>query len=139
MTPLHERVLPTLMKDEGFREKPYRCPAGKLTIGYGTNIDDGIDADEAMFLLEHRVDIAILDCRTFFPWFETLSLARQAVIINLRYQLGMPRLRGFKRMIAALAGGDYDMAADELLDSKYARVDCPERAKRLAWTMRTGR
>ncbi len=40
--------------NEGMRLKPYRCSAGKLTIGYGRNLDDrGISAHEANDLFEN--------------------------------------------------------------------------------------
>lgn len=135
---LHDAVIPSLMKDEGFRSKPYHCSAGKLTIGYGTNLDEGLDADEAMFLLEHRVNQAILDCRKTFPWFDLLDPTRRAVVVQLRYQLGLARLLGFRKMLAALARFDYDTAAAELLDSKLARVDAPARTARHAHALRTG-
>lgn len=131
-------VLPSLMKDEGFRRKPYRCPAGKLTIGYGTNLDEGLDDDEAMFLLEHRTAHAIADCLRTFPWFATLDLARQGVVVQLRYQLGLAGLLEFRRLLAALARGDYAVAAAQLLDSKLAREDAPARTARHARTLRTG-
>lgn len=135
---LRESVIPSLMKDEGFRAKPYRCTAGKLTIGYGANLEDGIDDDEAMFLLEHRLDKAIADCVRVFPWFASLDAIRQGVIVQMRYQLGLDGLLGFRVMLRAMAHEKYAVAAAEMLDSKWARSDAPKRAQRLALQMRTG-
>lgn len=132
-------VIPSLMRDEGFRRKPYRCSAGKLTIGYGINLDEGIDDDEAMFLLEHRATQALLDCRRLFPWFDGLDDVRQGVLVQMRYQLGLDGVLGFRAMIAALARQDYGAAAAAMLDSKWARADSPARAERHARAMRTGR
>jgi lysozyme len=92
-----------------------------------------------MFLLEHRVNQAILDCRRTFPWFDDLDPWRRAVLVQLRYQLGLPKLLGFRRMLAALGRHDYEGAAAELLDSKLAREDAPARTHRHAQTLRTGR
>jgi lysozyme len=134
---LHERCLPRLMKDEGFRAKPYRRTAGKLTIGYGCNIDDGIDADEAMFLLEHRLNRSILACKRAFPWFDDLDLTRRGVVVMLCYQLGLPRLLGFRQMLAALARHHYETAAAALLDSKLATQDVPARTQQHARELRS--
>lgn len=136
---VRELVIAPLMRDEGFRRKPYRCTAGKLTIGYGTNLDEGITDDEAMFLLESRVDVAIVDCQRTFPWFSGLDPARQGVLVQMRYQLGLPRLLGFRRMLEAIARKDFAAAATQMLDSKWARSDSPSRAQRLARAMRTGK
>lgn len=135
---LRQTVIPSLMRDEGFRSKPYRCTAGKLTIGYGCNLDEGIDDDEAMFLLEHRLDKAIADCVRVFPWFTALNAARQGVVVQMRYQLGLDGLLGFRLFLRAMAHEKYHAAAGEMLDSKWAREDSPSRAQRLANAMRTG-
>jgi lysozyme len=131
-------IIPALMKDEGFRSRPYRCTRGKLTIGYGTNIEDGIEADEAMFLLEYRVDKKIAECLKAFPWFAGLDPVRQGVVVRMAYQLGTDGVAGFRRFCAAMARGDYNAAADEMLDSKWYREDTPARAMRESVTMRSG-
>lgn len=126
------------MRDEGLRLKPYRCTAGKLTIGYGRNLEDvGITAYEARQMLEHDVVRCLHDCVTFFPWFNGLNAARQAVIVNLRYNLGLAGVRKFMRMFAAIARGDFETAADELLASKWAG-QVGDRATRLARQLHTG-
>jgi lysozyme len=131
-------LIPQLMKDEGFRARPYRCTANKLTIGYGTNIEDGIDADEAMFLLEHRVDKSISACLKAFPWFASLDPIRQGVVVRMVYQIGIGGVLEFRKFCAAMAAGDYETAADEMLDSKWARTDTPARAMRESVTLRRG-
>jgi lysozyme len=132
-------VLPTLMRDEGFRAKPYKDRKGVLTIGYGTNLEHGITADEAMFLLESRIAVAVFDCQRSLPWFWQLDVVRQSVLVQMRYQLGLSGLLGFRQMVKALERGDLETAADEMLDSAWAREDSPARAHRLAHAMRTGR
>lgn len=130
-------ALPVLMRDEGYRSKPYRCPAGHLTIGFGTNLDAGLDEDEAMYLLEHRLQKAIAACLTF-PWFVGLDEVRQTVVAMMVYQLGVDGVRGFRDMAAALERRDFAAAADAMLDSKWAELDTPARAQRLAMMMRSG-
>jgi lysozyme len=137
---LQAAVIPTLMRDEGKRLKPYRCPAGKLTIGYGRNLDDvGVTDDEAMAMLEHDVDASIADCQKVFPWFEGLDQVRQGVIVQMRFQLGLAGLLGFRNVLRAIARRDFVDAATEMLDSQWARDDSPARAQRLAKAMRTGK
>jgi lysozyme len=138
MSTLHGSVFLRLKKDEGFRSRPYRCSAGKLTIGYGTNIEDGISLDEAEFLLRNRANLALMDCARTFPWFAELDAIRQGVIVQMAYQMGVDGVRGFRKMLAAIDRGDFAAAADEMLESKWARHDSPARAARHAATMRTG-
>lgn len=122
---------------EGLRLMPYRCSAGKLTIGYGRNLDDvGISNEEAEYLLKHDLENAEkeaekLDC------YKKLNQNRKDILIEMVFNLGYPRLCGFKKMLSALDRGDYDGAANEMLDSKWAR-DVGERAKTLAYFMRIG-
>jgi lysozyme len=133
-----DAVVPMLMRDEGFRRLPYRCSAGHLTIGYGTNLDAGLDDDEAMFLLEHRINKAIAACLSTFPWFAALEGVRSQVLVMMVYQLGIHGVTQFRHMVAALEQGDFAAAADAMLDSKWARADTPARAYRLATAMRRG-
>lgn len=122
---------------EGLRLKPYKCTAGKTTIGYGRNLDDvGLSNEEAEYLLKHDLENAEkeaekLDC------YKKLNQNRKDILIEMVFNLGYPRLCGFKKMLSALDRGDYDGAANEMLDSKWAR-DVGERAKTLAYFMRIG-
>ena len=60
------------------------------------------------------------------------------VILSMAYQMGMEGLLGFRCFLASIAVCDYCLAATEMLDSKWARIDSPDRAKRLADMMRKG-
>lgn len=107
---------------EGLRLKPYRCTAGKLTIGYGRNIEDnGITEAEASFLLENDLRRCWYDCSSAFDWFDKLDKIRQGVIAELCFNIGLPRLKGFKKMLAACSRGDFETASCEMLDSLWAR------------------
>jgi len=125
----------TLERHEGLRLKPYRDTVGKLTIGYGRNLDDmGITEMEADVLLYG--DIArVRDELEAFDWFPRMTDSRRAALINMAFNLGMPRLRGFRKMIAALEAGEYDRAAEESLDSKWAR-QVGQRAQEIAQMIR---
>lgn len=80
---------------------------------------------------------ALDECARNFPWFDKLSEPRQAVLINMCFQLGMPRLKGFKKMLAAVRDERYPQAAGEMMNSMWA-VQTPKRAHRLSTQMRTG-
>ena len=124
--------------DEGFRAKPYRCTSGKLSIGYGTNIQDGITREEALLLMRHRLGKVVDALESRLPFWTRLTDERRRVLANMGYQLGAGGLMGFKRMLVALERGDYEAAAREMLDSKWAKRDTPGRAGRLAERMRRG-
>jgi lysozyme len=139
MTSADRAELRTLiMACEGYRRKPYHCTAGKLTVGYGRNLDDvGIDQEEARYLLDRDINKVILDL-ALFPWFESLDAVRQRALINMQFQLGLGGFHAFQKMLVALAKKDYETAAHEMLDSKWARSDTPARAKAMAEMVRTG-
>ncbi|MDY0228461.1 MAG: hypothetical protein RBR38_16735 [Desulfomicrobium apsheronum] len=122
--------------DEGFMPIPYRCTAGKLSIGYGTNIQDGITRDEALLLMRYRLGKVVAALESRLPFWPSLTDDRRRVLANMGYQLGIGGLMGFKRMLAALDRSDYEAAAREMLDSKWAKRDTPGRARRLAERMR---
>lgn len=117
---------------EGLRLLPYECTAGKITIGYGRNLEDkGILLDEAEMMLTHDVYECVVDLKNNFPWFRELSEARMQALVDMRYNLGKMGFRKFKGMIKAIEDGDYRKAAEEMLDSRWAN-QVGERAHRLA-------
>ena len=134
-------IVAELKIEEGFRAHCYKCPAGKHTIGFGRNIDEagglGITEDEALDLLENDVYRSVAGARRTWHWFDTMNASRQSVLVQLVFQMGLTKVRTFRKMIAALDSDnpDYDLAAAELLDSKFAR-QVPQRAERLARQLR---
>ena len=127
-----------LRRDEGVRKTPYTDTVGKLTIGVGRNLDDvGLSQDEIDYLLGNDISRALTDCRMAFSWFGRLSDERQRVIANMVFNLGLPKYRKFQKHIAAIESGNWEIAAMEMLDSKWSR-QVGERSKRLAQRMRAG-
>lgn len=107
---------------EGKRLKPYLCTAGKLTIGYGRNLEDvGISDREAHILLANDVKKCLNDLKGNLNFWHELSAVRQAVLIDMCYNLGWGGLSKFKHFLAALEAKDFNMAAAEMLDSKWAK------------------
>jgi lysozyme len=109
--------------DEGLSLMPYHCTEEVLTIGYGRAIGtNGITKSEAEHLLRNDVVIAAGDARKFLgdTAFASLTIKRQAVLINMAFNLGINRLRTFKLFKQALLDGDYAEAKVQMLSSKWA-------------------
>ncbi len=138
MSELLDLVTADLRRDEGERLKPYRDTVGKLTIGIGRNLDDvGISAEESAFLLANDIAKVEKQLDERLPWWRTLSINRQRVLINMAFNMGIFGLLGFKNTLAFVQAGDYARAADNMLISKWAK-QVKGRAVRLAELMRNG-
>lgn len=134
-----ERAADLLELHEGNERFPYRCTAGKLTIGIGFNLDDvGLYPEEIEFILRNRIRRTEAKLQRVVPAYRGLSMVRKIVLVDMAYNLGTPRFLKFEKMLAALELRDYTLAAAEMLDSKWARKDVGARAVRLAEMMRTG-
>ena len=127
-----------LVKHEGVNPKPYTDTKGKTTIGIGRNLtDNGLTADEILFMFRSDLANAVTELyANFDPWFGNLDTVRQDVLINMAFNIGLPRLKTFKKMITALQQKDYSVAADEMRNSKWAE-QVGNRASELAIMMET--
>lgn len=131
-----------LIVDEDLRLKPYRCTAGKLSIGVGRNLDDvGISKAEAMMMLV--TDIAKVESQldATLPWWRNMSDSRQQVLANMCFNMGIGNstkgLLSFRNTLSAMQAGDYKRAVKGMLDSQWAK-QVGDRAKRLADMMEKG-
>ena len=132
------RMRDFLEREEGFRARPYRCTAGALTVGFGTNLAAGITRSQAAALMMLEIEEDILPVlRKNLPWFDTLNEVRQTVLISMAYQMGVKGLLGFNATLSYISQGNYAAAATQMLSSKWAR-QTPNRARRQAEMMRTG-
>lgn len=149
-----DMALAIIRLEEGFRPRPYLDSEGFWTVGYGTKIGwaDMVNALDVMKMngeqpplfdkkllmvmsIERvKVDYAKLKPQSFFC---DLNKERQAVLLSMVYQLGYAGLMGFERMRKALKRGEFNEAAKEALDSKWAR-QTPARALRAANAIRLG-
>jgi len=128
----------SLKEDEGYSQFPAADTGNTLVIGYGLNINlEGVTKAEAAWLLNSKINQCVADLVRALPWFADLDVVRQAALVNMRYNLGMPRLSKFKKMLAALKIQDWKTAAKECLDSDAAR-SLPNRYGRLANILRGG-
>lgn len=121
-----------LVRDEGLKLKPYRCTAGKLTIGIGRNIEDrGITEAEAYYLLQNDILACCQSLDKTLPWWRKLSDARQRALVNMRFNLGEAGLLAFRFTLRALQEGRWQDAHNGALASKWAS-QVGDRAKRIA-------
>lgn len=118
----HARLAKQFLQDEGLRLKPYRCTAGKLTIGVGRNLDDsGITEAEAMGLLDNDIERCWIQVSGALPWVTTAPEPIQEVLVNMCFNLGLGGLLKFKKTLALLEAGEYALAEMEMLNSAWAR------------------
>jgi lysozyme len=137
------RLEKELIRDEGWRSKPYKCTAGHWTIGVGHKMHPGElvgrirsiewNSTQIFETLERDIQLAVRGCEMIFgSRFDSFTDARQRALVNMCFQLGAHGLQGFKRMVSAIFADDWVQAHNEALDSKWARSDSPARAKRMA-------
>jgi lysozyme len=127
-----------LIDHEGLELKPYRCTAEKLTIGVGRNIEDrGITEDEARYLLKNDIKIVEDELLEKKPVVAGLDAVRQRVLVDMGFNLGIPTLLKFQNMWTAIEEEDFETAADEAMDSRWAK-QVGRRAERLCQAMATG-
>jgi lysozyme len=136
-----EQLLEMLKRHEGVEHHIYRCSAGFWTLGAGRNVDPqgglGLSDDEVDYLLQNDIERVIKELSTEYRWFNSLDDVRKDAMIDISFNLGATRLRGFKRALAAMEVADYTTAAKEFLDSKWSR-DVKGRATELCYMIETG-
>ncbi|MDL2272243.1 glycoside hydrolase family protein [Desulfovibrio sp. OttesenSCG-928-I05] len=155
-----KKIIAQLIRDEGSKRNrkgmhiTYRCTSGKVTIGYGHNIDDnpipGINStselteEQALRLLETDINTVCGQLRSALPWSASLDTPRFAVLVNMAFNMGLHGLLSFKNTLADVERGEYAGAARRMMQSRWARQvgDGPggtfDRAERLARQMETG-
>lgn len=128
--------LSTIKRHEGLRLKPYHCSEGKLTIGIGRNLEsNGISEDEAELMALNDIAMAEKYATALVSDFSALNDNRKIVLVSMAFQMGRTGLSKFVKMLDAIDIGAFRTAADEMLNSKWAR-QTPERAKELAEMMK---
>lgn len=136
---LLQKVKEQLLRHEGLKLKPYRCPAGKLTIGVGRNLEDrGVSQKEAFIMLENdilRCESELLD--DLPEVYSGLNDNRKSVLLNMCFNLGITGLMGFKNTLAFISAGDFERAANGMLASRWAK-QVGRRAIELSELMRKG-
>ena len=137
---LMDRIKEQLVRHEGLRLRPYRCTAGKLTIGIGRNLDDcGISQSEAYVMLINDIMNCEKQLQAKIPdIYNGLDEVRKSVLLNMCFNLGINGLLGFKNTLAFVKAGDWERAANNMLVSRWAK-QVGRRAIELSELMRKGK
>jgi lysozyme len=152
------KLIDQLILHEGLRLQVYQDHLGIDTIGVGRNLEDrgitdgelafmsllkneiydtGITEANARFLLSNDIDIVEKELLNAHPCIERMDDVRIRVVLDMAFNMGVPRLCKFKNMWAGIEDGDYIKACVEMLDSRWAK-QVGNRAIRLSEAMRTG-
>ena len=127
-----------IKKHEGLSLTLKRDIDGSTWIGYGHNLDAlGISQVMADQLLEIDLFRVYKELNKHIPWWKGLHEPRRVVLVDMCYNLGITRFLDFKKMLVAVKEGNYDTAADEMLNSMWAK-QVKGRAIELAKIMREG-
>jgi len=127
-----------LLKHEAYKQFPYSDSAGYLTVGVGRNLQTrGISQPEALYLLDEDIKYFSTKLSSTLKFFNSLDENRQLALIDMCFNLGVQGFLNFKQMLLALEACDYERAANEMLESKWAD-QVKDRAVELANIIRTG-
>ena len=148
-----------LIAHEGLRLQVYQDTLGIDTIGIGRNLEDrgitkeeldwmdipnmdavyeyGITEADAMYLAKNDVQIVEKELVHSHPCVEELDAVRQLVLVDMAFNMGVPRLSKFKKMWNAVHENKFDIAAKEMLDSRWA-IQVKSRSTKLAHAMHHG-
>jgi len=135
------KLLDSLKRHEGLSLAAYQDHLGYWTIGYGRLIDSrkngGLSSDEAEYLLLNDINKCVASVQKALPWVTDLVDARQRVLYEMCFQLGLAGLLDFKRTLKSIEDSRWQDAFDGMLNSKWA-TQTPTRAKELAEMMLRG-
>jgi lysozyme len=132
----YDKTADMIKRHEGYRDRIYRDSVGVLTVGWGCALHEGKHfpayVNERLF----RNDFlsAIEDYKSLKLGLDSV---REAVVIDMIFNLGLEGFKGFKNTIKHIQAGEYEDAAKHMLDSKWAR-QVKSRAVELAEMMKTG-
>jgi lysozyme len=136
-----QRLTDMIIKHEGSKSHAYKCTANKITIGVGRNIDPdggiGLTKDEISYLLKNDIVRVEDELSRRLPWILELSDVRIDALIDICFNLGLPRFLKFAKALDALENRDYALAATEFLDSRWAK-QVGKRAVTVTDMIRTG-
>ena len=132
--------------DEGCKYEIYLDHLGLPTCGIGHLVIEGdeehgqevgteVTQERVAELFEQDVQVTLDECRRLYEAFDELPEEVQHILANMMFNMGRPRLSGFKKFNAAVAAGEWEEAAEEMIDSRWYR-QVQNRADRLVTRMR---
>ena len=138
---MSQDLVDRIVAHEGSKRFAYQDSLGYITVGIGRCIDPrsqrGLTLEEQHYLLGNDIELCRKQLR-LLPVFQKLDVVRQEVLIELCFNMGITRLLGFKKMIAALESLDYAKSIVELKDSLWAKQVQPDRVKDICYRLLNG-
>ena len=138
---MSDRLIEQLRIHEGVEKHVYQDHLGFWTIGVGRLVDErgglGLSEDEIDYLLKNDIYRSRKELSESFNWFDDLDEVRQDGMCNLHFNIGLTRLRGFKKALHFMESGDFLLASEEFLDSRWAE-QVGNRADDVAQMIATG-
>tara|TARA_R100000773_G_C4218254_1_gene116744 strand:- start:579 stop:1019 length:441 start_codon:yes stop_codon:yes gene_type:complete len=142
------KLVEELIKDEGYKYEIYLDHLGYPTFGvghlvletdeeYGQPVGTPVSEERILECLNNDIDIVCKELDQNMSWWSELDDTRQRVLANMAFNLGLPRLGKFKKFLAAVQEQDWENAAVEMMDSKWA-TQVGNRAVRLKEKMLNG-
>jgi len=134
------KLVEMIKRHEGVKSKVYLCTAGFETIGVGRNISEsglGLSPDEIDYLLHNDLERCHQELQDAYYWYGGLNKARRDAMVDMCFNLGITRLRGFVNALEAMSREQFDIAADEFMDSRWAK-QVGNRAVEVTEMIRTG-
>ena len=134
------QLIDMIKRHEGVKSKVYKCTQGYETIGVGRNISEsglGLSDDEIDYLLHNVLERCNEELSQAYDWYSELSKPRRDAMVDICFNLGITRLRGFVKALEAMSRQQFDIAADEFMDSKWA-TQVGYRAEEVTEMIRTG-
>ena len=139
---MYEELKSEIKEHEGYRDTVYLDSLSKRTVGFGhlcveDHWEDGKQYDKEYLeeIFEKDFNIALTDANKILDGKPVNHIARE-VIIELVFNIGMPRTKKFVKCLAALDNEDYNEAGNQILDSLYAK-QVPARAGKLSGKMKS--
>ena len=141
-----EKLREELEIDEGCKYEIYLDHLGYPTFGighlvvehdaeYGWEVGTSIDTVRVHETFESDIETVLSDCTKLYEDFEDLPEEAQRVIANMMFNMGYTRLSKFKGMKRGVDARDWNVAADEMVDSRWYH-QVTSRARRLVERMR---
>ena len=118
---MSESLEEMIQRHEGCRHLPYQDSLGVWTVGYGHNLEQPLSHAAVLHIFRDDLNEAMNNCLHAFPWFADLTPARAHALIDMCFNLGLPRFQKFAKFLKAMEQGEYETAANEMLESLWAK------------------
>ena len=137
-----QSLIEQLIDHEGEEEFAYQDTKTYWTIGCGRNIDKrcgkGLSKEEISYLLSNDITDVTNELHPF-PWFLNQDEVRKGILIELCFNMGLDGLLQFHQFIKSMMARDYDLANQNLLDSKWSKEVQPKRVTDISYRLTKGK